>query len=227
MRHTFQWVFWPNTDFNALFDEFYVGSVRLCLRGNSLDVESEADTEQEAAILARQIAEKYSNALFGYALTLSRLVSFGEFASMPSQAITITGPSKEELRRLRTALRKARNDLLAFEEEPLRRCYDYLQDAQEDEQRSVMLLYKLVETVEHRFGSENETCRALGIQKDLKTIKRLANESSRDERHAPDLRKPVEPLSRDQRVEAIECARRVLRAFETSLLKRSESRGAG
>ena len=117
--------------------------------------------------------------------------------------------------------------MLAFEEEPLRRCYDYLQDAREDEQRGVMLMYKLVETVEQWFGSEKETCRALGIQKDLKTIKRLANDSSRDERHAPDLRKPVEPLSPIQRAEAIECARRVLRAFETSLLKHPEARGAG
>src|SRR5437867_3755502 len=113
MRHTFPWILWPGTDFNALFDEFYVGSVRICLRGNWLDVESEADTEQDAAILAGQIAKQYTNTLFGYARSLSRLVSLNEFASMPAQAITIMGPSKEELQRLRSALRKARNDLLA------------------------------------------------------------------------------------------------------------------
>ena len=227
MRHTFRWILWPNPDFGGLFDEFYVGSVRLCLLGNSLDLESEGDTKEEAAILAGQIAKKYSTALFRSIGSLSRLVSMDEFASMPAQAINIKGPSKEELRRLTTAIRQARNDLLAFEEEALRRCYDYLQDAKEDEQKSVMLAYKLVETVQHFFGSEQKTCQALGIRNDLKTIKRLANEPSRDERHAPNLRKPVEPLSLDQRVEAVECARRVLRAFEMSLLTRSESRGAG
>jgi len=116
--------------------------------------------------------------------------------------------------------------LRASGKEEMQRCYDYLQDALENEETSLFSLYKLAETVEHLLGGEREAGRILSVTQELKTTKRLANEPSRDERHAPEPHEPVRQSSEADRIKAVECGHRLLRALEANLLKCPDSTGA-
>jgi hypothetical protein len=239
MYYEFQWFFWPPGEFASVSDEFCVGLLCLRLLGNLLIVETEATTEEEAAVAAEAIKIRYSEALSKYTAFPIRLITLKELSAMPAQAITVGGLSAKEHSRLTTALRKARADLLGAEHEHLRRCYDYLQDAREDEKNALIYLYKLIETVEDFFGGERKACDVLGVREDLKSIKKLANEFIYDQRHAPELygkrrvkgipaRKgmvSLEQLSHEKHDAPIEATRRVLRSFARCLHERAGTGG--
>jgi hypothetical protein len=60
--------------------------------------------------------------------------------------------------------------------------YDY---ARRQDDAALYYLYKIVETIENRFGGESSGIKIVGAGTEWKAVKRLANESYRDARHAP------------------------------------------
>jgi len=60
--------------------------------------------------------------------------------------------------------------------------YDY---ARRQDDAALYYLHKIIETIENKFGGEAEGIRAVGKTTEWKSVKRLANESYRDARHAP------------------------------------------
>src|SRR5207244_199856 len=78
--------------------------------------------------------------------------------------------SREGRSRTGRAVREARNELLASADQTLRRCYDYLQDAQErlnaldatDSEAAAYAAYKAMEVLKERFGGDAQAKAALG-----------------------------------------------------------------
>lgn len=60
--------------------------------------------------------------------------------------------------------------------------YDY---AKRQDDAALYYLYKVVETIENKFGGESAAIKTVGSGTEWKAVKRLANESYRDARHAP------------------------------------------
>ena len=137
--------------------------------------------------------------------------------------MTTISPTRLDRSRARDTIRKARNELLASGDPALRPCYDYLQTAQEKvhdaDGSAIFDLYKAIETVENALGGEEAACEELGVRKELKSIKRTANEPSRDERHAPE--DPAQPRVPKEHGLAMDHTRAVVRAYERYLQRRS------
>ena len=132
MTYTFEWFLWPTGQLSSVSDQFCVESARIDLSGDRLIVQCMANSEAEARVVGNEIIQKYSASLFRHSLFPGRLVSREEFVAMPAEFTSVMAVSRQERSRLRQAIRHARNELVAPHSE-LGRCYDYLQDAQEDE----------------------------------------------------------------------------------------------
>ena len=218
MSKSFSWILWPYHEYLTITsDEFIVEQFRFQLQGNSLTVEVEQSEGEGLHAQARQLAERYIKWLGDYLGSPLRLKTIEEFKSMPPRMVTVTSPDHKETERIYRAIRKARNELLASGNPMLSQCYDYLQDAREHKGESLFNLYKFIETIEHRFQGERNAIRCLKLGKELKFIKRLANEPVRDERHAPQRPDVVQCPSAANRTHAMEYARSVLRSYEQYL----------
>jgi hypothetical protein len=123
--------------------------------------------------------------------------------------------NREDRNHVARAVRVARNELLASEDEALRRCYDHLQEAREhmrllNEEGACFAAYKAIEVLEERFGGEGKAVDALG--KVLKVAKTAAN----SKRHIPE-RVRLQPKAS---VSAVELSTDVIRNYEQYLLDR-------
>jgi len=213
---TFIWILYPYHEYlPVLTDEFIVKQLRLRVQVNSLKVDIEAPTKENGESQARELAERYVKTLVRQLAIPLRLITTEEFPHLsPLGMIIVRGLKKEEHQRVRDAIRKARREMLAQEHVTLRRCYDYLQDAHENPQQSLFYLYKAVEVIEHEFGGERQVIEVLHVGTEVKFIKRLANESARDQRHPPKGRDKVKRPEMTDHRRAAECATRLVRAYE-------------
>ncbi len=216
---TFSWVLYPHHEYlPVLADEFIAGHFRLRLRGNSLHVEVEAPATEDAGLEARELAERYIKTLAKHLAIRLRLLTIKEFQSLPPIGMTtIRGVRKEQHERIRETIRKARGELLALEDRTLRRCYDYLQDAREHPKESLFYLYKAVEAIEYEFTGARKAIKALGIEAELKLVKKLANEPAGDERHAPKTADTTEHPKTTEKARALESVTCIVRAYEQYL----------
>jgi hypothetical protein len=74
--------------------------------------------------------------------------------------------------------------------------------ARRNDDAALYYLYKIVEAIENKFGGESEGIKAVGAGTEWKGVKRLANESYRDARHAP---KPSDVIKKWTDAEIREC----------------------
>lgn len=92
----------------------------------------------------------------------------------------------------------------------------YYDLARRQDEAALFYLYKMVETIENKFGGEYEAIKTVGASTEWKAVKRLANESYRDARHAP---KPGEVVKKWTDAEIKDCfkntERVVMAYFET------------
>lgn len=218
MPESFTWILWPNHEYlSVTSDEFVTERFRLRLRGNSLNVEVEQSESGNFHAQARQLAEQYIRLLSKYVPLAVRLITIEEFESMPARMITVRSPNSEEIRRIHRAIGKARSELLASGDPTLRQCYEYIEDAREHDRESLFFLYKLIESVKHRFGGWEQAAKTLKVKKEIEYVKRLANVSGGDQRHAP---KPSDVLQRPsgaERTRAMEYSTNIIRAYEKYL----------
>ena len=111
------------------------------------------------------------------------------------------------------ALRNTRHAVTSYGS-PLRSCYDYMQKSAEGDEYFLPNIYKMIETMEYHLGGERVLCTRLSVKKEVKFLKRLADEGDRDERHAPKDQAVLRAPTRDERTVAREHANTLLRKFE-------------
>jgi len=212
------WYIRGSNELGALHDQFIEGPFRLMFRGTSLVIRIEGVPVndllcEQASILARRYVENLGRLL---ADTLS-LLTEKEYMALPvwahqNHAMLGMQPPAWAPDGVRV-IREARNSVISYKW-PLRACYDYLQDASTDLENFFPEIYKMVETMAHHVGGEAALIEKTGLRKEVKLLKRIANEHDRDERHAPkDSAPPVAPTGAEL-AEAQEYASTLLRKFE-------------
>ncbi len=212
MPHVAEFLFSPSEDLGDLKDEFVARGCRVRLCGAVLRVEALGDDADPTAV-ARAYGDSLRERLH---LLHVQLLTLEEFARLPGRAISSRALSSQERERRRRELRETRRTMVAESDARLSQCYDYFQTAIDDPEHALSQLYKMVETIEGKYGSEREAVRALGMP-ELKDLKRLANDhgpDSRDQRHAPAAPGTGRPMSEAEVARALDGGQRLLRRFE-------------
>lgn len=197
--------------------EFILGEFRIRGSGNSLEVEAPDGADETSA---RAVAERYREALRRHGVLVFGLMTHEEFASRPPSIMqVISPPAPGDAERTPRTIRLARNELLEGGDPYLKRAYEYVQTAREKQQdgnpETLYDLYKAIETIENALGGEDSACNVLGVRAEIKSVKRMANEPTADERHAP--RDPSQTAGAANLALALEQTRTVLRAYERHL----------
>ena len=215
------WYIRGSSQLGFLHDQFVQGSLRLKLRGTSLVVDIEkTSATPELSELAASFARSYLARLAQALHESLHLLTEEEFANLPqwasqNAAMAFSGmnqPPGDPKDRARI-LREVRHNSITYDW-PLKVCYDYMQNALAAEDRFFPEIYKMIETMENHLGGEAALKAKSCLPDEVKLLKKLANEASLDERHAPkDGATPRAPTSA-QRGDAYNCAERLLRKFE-------------
>ncbi|MEO7859814.1 MAG: hypothetical protein ABIU05_05125 [Nitrospirales bacterium] len=133
--------------------------------------------------------------------------------------------NREDRRPVENAVREARNELLASEDEALRRCYDYLQDAREQMGKNTppanvsvyAAAYKAMEVLKRRFGGEKQAGAVLG------NVFRKAKTAANTEPHIREkFRQQPATIGK-----VLELTEQVIRSYEGYLLEESHKRKEG
>jgi hypothetical protein len=222
----FKWLLWTFPEHNAVMtDEFIAEGFRVRLMGNMLGLSFEASGHPSAAV-AKALAERYVRALGKHLAMPVYLISEQEFlerttppfggTTLGATILTASrGTWREDRDRRARAVREARKEL-SCADQTLQQCYDYLEDAREEDQRPGGKpwdpVYKAMEVLKERFGSGAEAVKALG--KVFEQTKMTANEK----RHH---KKKGQPRSTTPERSSVELARETIRAYERYLLKLS------
>lgn len=215
---TFKWMLWsPGGHFSAAFDSFITSGFRVQLRGNVLELSFEAlgSCSQDSA---EALAEKYVEALRKCLGVPPHLMTEAEWlkrTTPPFGAMMTISTNREDRSHVVRAVREARNELLASEDEALRRCYDLLQDAHErmntpNDQGAYFAAYEAMEVLGEHFGNEKKAKAALGVI--FKEAKTAANARRHNQKKGQPQPKPS--------VVVVEMATKVIRNYERYLLDR-------
>jgi hypothetical protein len=213
---TFKWMLWPSHALLSIgSDEFVADGFRVQLRGDMLELSLEG-SRKGSPVTARTLAEKYVEAFanrLGMPLALMSMEDWLKRTTPPFLQNRTISHTRDDRTRVARVVREARNELLASEDEALRRCYDYFQDALEHthsgkNEEAAYDAYKVMEVLKQRFGNEDKAVRALGSK--FKDAKRAANEP----RHIPEKFEPMVPPA-----SPLKLAQDVIREYERYLLR--------
>jgi len=215
---TFKQMLWfPGGRFSGSSDNFITSGFRVQLRGNALELSFEASSTCSPD-LAEALAEKYVEALrkcLGMPPHLMTEAEWLKRMTPPFGGMRTIFTNREDRSRLASAVREARNELLASEDEVLRRCYDLLQDAHErmhtpNDQGAYFAAYEAMEVLGEHFGTENKAIAALGNI--FKRSKTAANAKRHHQKKGQ--------LQPQPSVVVVEMATKVIRNYERYLLDR-------
>jgi len=92
---------------------------------------------------------------------------------------------RQNAARVQLATATRRKTSLISADETAKQILIYYDNARRHADTALYYLYKVVESIENKLGGEAAGIAALGVGTEWKAIKRLANESYRDARHAP------------------------------------------
>ncbi len=95
----------------------------------------------------------------------------------------------------------------------------YYDHALKQDDAALYFLYKIIEAIENKFGGEAAGINAVGEREAWKAVKRLANESYRDARHAPKPGDVIKKWSTAELKQSIQDAKRVALAYFSTLFK--------
>jgi hypothetical protein len=215
-----QWILRNSYDLCEASDSFMIGQFHIHLRGNTLIMETE-DNDIELGSVAHDIALDYIGVLRKHIPGPKGLMTIEEFASLPAWANNniILGKTTPERKRLRLGVRKARHEMLASSDPYLCQCYDFLQDAREDEDHYLVHLYKFVETLEEVFDGEAKLIRALNVRKPVKDLKDIAQ----TQRHAPKIGDQMKHSSSTARGYAMDWACEILATYERHIRPKTKN----
>jgi hypothetical protein len=124
---------------------------------------------------------------------------------------------REEVARvqLATAAREKSNAIHA--DPTAKQVMTYYTEARRQPEMALFFLYKIIESIEHKFGGEKEGIAAVGAGAEWKSVKRLANESYRDARHAPKPADVIKPWSETEIRKCFEDTEKVVMAYFATL----------
>lgn len=134
----------------------------------------------------------------------------------------ITSLREQEARvriKLAEATRQKTNVINA--DDTCKRILSYYTEAKRQPDVALFYLYKIIESIENKLGGETAGIAVVGVGTEWKAVKRLANESYRDARHAP---KPTDIVKQWSDAEIRKCfadTEKVILAFFTTLFPRS------
>jgi hypothetical protein len=207
----------PGGHFSGASDNFIAGGFRVRLLGVRLEMSFEASgtCSQDSA---EALAEKYVEALrkcLGMPPHLMTEAEWLKRTTPPFGGMMTISTNREDRSRVARAVREARNELLASEDEALRRCYDLLQDAHErmhtpNDQGAYFAVYEAMEVLGEHFDNEKKAKAALGVI--FKEAKTAANAKRHNQKKGQPQPKPS--------VVVIEMATKVIRNYERYLLDR-------
>ncbi len=217
MPERFTWILWMFGEQTApINDEFIADGFRVVLMGNTLELffERPGTSSYDEA---KALAQNYVTVLGKNLVAPITLISKEEFlkrTTPPFGNFVMTNrtvPRAWEQRGLSARdVKAARTELLARADHTLRLCYDYLQEAIEEQKkldgRPAYAVFKAMEVLKERFGSDRKAGTVLG--KVFEHTKQAANA----ERHIP---KKNQPRSKG---EPVQLARETIRAYERYLL---------
>jgi hypothetical protein len=255
-----QWILPNSHDLCEISESFMVDRLNLRLEGNTLKVEAEHEENDALVSAAHTLAERYIAVLrkyipapIGPLMTVDESTFVpAEFTPVPVWVSMVVAQRKRpwEHALFRHGLRKARHEMLASSDPYLRRCYDYLEDAREDENNYLFHLYKFVEKFKEALSAEakqalSAEARMSGKRKQKKLVEKLlekylenlkvkelvddletlCNHESLDARHAPKVDSEVKPLSAEDRTQAMSWADEILAAYERHIRSKASSSG--
>lgn len=93
----------------------------------------------------------------------------------------------------------------------------YYNEALRQPDAALFYLYKAVESIENKLGGESAAIAAVGAGSEWKAVKRLANESYRDARHAPKPTDIIKKWSQEEIKKCFEDTDKVLTAYFATL----------
>lgn len=93
----------------------------------------------------------------------------------------------------------------------------YYGEARRQPDVALFYLYKIIEAIENKFGGETAGIVAVGAATEWKSVKRLANESYRDARHAPKPTEVIKPWSEPEIKKCFEDTEKVVMAYFATL----------
>jgi hypothetical protein len=224
LRFTF-FLFPAHQDLSWVIESFSLLRRRFIVEGSQVHVEMPASAT-EADALAE--VNHYCAALRRHGLFVLRAQTYGEFVSAPPAVQTVRAAGPDERARSARTFRAARRELLgATADEALVQGYDYLHEARDihitcsmraQADTSLLVpLYKCIESVSAPLGGPDRAGKTLGLAAELRDLKRLCNERSRDTRHAPEPGQARLPVSMAELDDAMLKAAMIMRAYERHL----------
>ena len=89
----------------------------------------------------------------------------------------------------------------------------YYEQARRQDASALFYLYKVIEAIENKYGGEANGIKAVGAGTEWKSVKRLANESYRDARHAPKPTDVIKQWSHEEIKKCFEETKKVVMAY--------------
>lgn len=136
-------------------------------------------------------------------LTDKRLVKQKLLEETKKEIININTQITEEYNRVENIVKK---DPLAAS------LLGYLEDILDNKLNSWFSAYKITEKVFDYFGNEAEAKKALGLSKEINFIRRIANETHRDTRHAPKPGEVINPPKKEDVDKIVVFSRNIVKA---------------
>ena len=114
------------------------------------------------------------------------------------------------------AAERAKRRVIESDETAVRIIAYYKQAAQDDD-AALFYLYKIVDSLQNTFGGETAAKNKLGQSEEWKLIKRIANESYRDIRHAPKPGEKIKQWSEEEIAKCRSAAEKIVLAYFSTL----------
>jgi len=109
---------------------------------------------------------------------------------------------REEAARVQLATATREKSTLIHADATATQILTYYGEARKQPDIALFFLYKVIESIENKFGGEASGIAAVGAAAEWKAVKKLANESYRDARHAP---KPTDVIKQWSEPEITQC----------------------
>ena len=139
----------------------------------------------------------------------SLLEKHKQSGSIEKEIISLNTKIRDENTRLEELIRKDPTSVALL---------GYIDDILENRLNSWFPAYKITEKVFSFFGSEAEAKKALGLNQELNFIRKIANETHRDTRHAPKPGEVINPPKKEDVDKIIEFSRFIVKAYIINLI---------
>jgi hypothetical protein len=132
---------------------------------------------------------------------------------------------EEQLEKAREELagsQRAKNNVIKADD-TANQILTYYDTALKQDDVALFYLYKVIESIENKYGGEAQGIKSLGCSSEWKSVKRIANESYRDVRHAPKPGDVIKKWSDADIKTCFQATEKVVLAYFASLFTTSQT----